>query len=108
MSHQSARTICGSHLDVPSGGAYRRWLAIRCLIRRRTPRWLAIRYTIRMRVPQIARTLTSHQATRTSGGSHLDVPSGGAYRLWFELKYFIRGAYRLWLALRCLTSVARN
>ncbi|GBO32211.1 hypothetical protein AVEN_154416-1, partial [Araneus ventricosus] len=57
-------------------GAHHRWLALRCPIRRR--------------VPPVARTQMSHQAARTTGGSHSDVPSGIAYNRWFALECFIR------------------
>ncbi|GBN83378.1 hypothetical protein AVEN_141775-1 [Araneus ventricosus] len=65
-----------SRLDVSSGGAYHRWLALRCLIR--------------LCVPPVARTYMSHQATRTTGGSHLDVSSGCAYPRWLALRCLIR------------------
>ncbi|GBM80159.1 hypothetical protein AVEN_56330-1 [Araneus ventricosus] len=71
-----ARTTGSPHLDASSGGAYHRWLALRCLIRRR--------------VPPVARTWMPHQATRTTGGLHLDASSGGAYHRWLALGCLIR------------------
>ncbi|GBO45783.1 hypothetical protein AVEN_246121-1 [Araneus ventricosus] len=76
MSHQAARTTGGSHLDVPSGSAYHRWLVLR--------------YPIRQRIPPVAHTDMSHQAAHTTGGSHLDVSSGSAHHRWLAIECFIR------------------
>ncbi|GBO15936.1 hypothetical protein AVEN_104758-1 [Araneus ventricosus] len=51
MPHQAARTTSSSHLYATSGGAYHRWLAMICPIRRLYHRWLALECFIRRCVP---------------------------------------------------------
>ncbi|GBO12704.1 hypothetical protein AVEN_257813-1 [Araneus ventricosus] len=66
-----ARTTGVSHLFIPSGGVYHRWLPLI--------------YPIRRSVPPVAPTYLSHQAECTTGVSHLFIPSGGVYHRWFAL-----------------------
>ncbi|GBO11648.1 hypothetical protein AVEN_164818-1 [Araneus ventricosus] len=65
-------TTGGSHLNVPSGVVYHRWLTLGCPIMRR--------------VPPIADTWILHRAACATGGSHLDVPSGGVFHRWLPLE----------------------
>ncbi|GBM97648.1 hypothetical protein AVEN_68128-1 [Araneus ventricosus] len=89
MSHQAARATGGSNLDFPSGGAYHRWLKLRCPIRRYRP--------------PVAQTQMSHQTVCTTGGSNLDAPSSGAYHRCPNLDVPPGGKYHRWLKLRCPT-----